>query len=202
MHAQPLLPALVPIAGSGARPISSLREASESNNPDDRDVLYATSTPEREATRATERHKPKISKHEEEPDSKDGEITRTHGYSSFTFPPNRHDPKSVPHRLGDRKPEDELRLDKPAFTQEHREHQHHRDKLTKGIGALVRMHRDRDREQARQSEREHRTERKLDPEADKVKAGNGDEIDVVLELEKDWEKSQKVRLLLVCEEHR
>ncbi|THH33806.1 hypothetical protein EUX98_g449 [Antrodiella citrinella] len=113
-----------------------------------------------------------------------------YGYSSFTFPPNiRRNSLSTPHRLGD-KDSDPNFLDKVA--KERDRGQQHKEKLSRGIDALVQMHRDRDREQARLSEREHCIERKFDPEADKVKAGNDDEIDVVLELEKDWEKSKKL----------
>jgi len=114
------------------------------------------------------------------------------GYSSFTFPPTtRRNSASAPH-LGDGG--HDIEPHNPTSTQpREREREHHRDKLSRGIDALVQMHRDRDREQARLSEREHFIERKLDPEADKVKAGKDDEIDVVSELEKDWEKSKKLQ---------
>ena len=153
-------------------------------------VLY-----DQEVAREREKHKQKSSKVGED---RDTHLTPRvqYGYSSYTFPPDqRRNSLATPHHLGERDSDPE---DKSAFTQDcDREYQHYRDKMSRGINALVQMHRDRDREQARQSEREHYMERRFDPEADKVKAGKDDEIDVVLELEKDWEKSQKVTFILL-----
>ncbi|KAH8106051.1 hypothetical protein BXZ70DRAFT_904117 [Cristinia sonorae] len=116
-----------------------------------------------------------------------------HSYSSFTVPPTRdRDLTATPHHLGDREPDQQV----PSLGTESGDHDHeyqrHKDTISRGICTLVQMHRDRDREQARQSEWEHTIQRNLDPQADKVKAGNNEELDLVLELEKDWEKSQKV----------
>ncbi|TCD70493.1 hypothetical protein EIP91_003254 [Steccherinum ochraceum] len=178
-------------------PLSHSKTGYEVVNSGVEDMLYAAlALQDEQILWEKERQRTKFGKSgEEQLDSKDRDrhlSTIQHGYSSFSFPPNRRrNSTAMPHRLGERDPDcDYEEQKKLAFAQVYLEHEreqkHYREKMARGIGALVQMHRDRDREQARLSEREHC----LHPGADKVKAGNDDEVDVVSELEKDWEKSQ------------
>lgn len=120
-------------------------------------------------------------------------------YSSFSFPPSTlRERKSSPHHLGDAElppPRANRERDTTIPSKDHQEHHHHRDKeraqRDKDLGALVQAHRNRDREQAKQSEREHREGRKLGKEEEYVLEASEDVHDVVHELERAWEKSLK-----------
>lgn len=184
-----LSPALLSHSATGYEIVSAATE----------DLLYTTlGLPEEQISWEKEKQRMKFAKSGEERvdlNDRDRPFSPVQDcYSSFTVPPHRRrNSTAMPHRLGDRVLDgDYEELKKPVFTQVYQEHEraqkHHREKMARGIGALVQMHRDRDREQARLSEQEHC----MDPGGDKVKAGNDDEIDVVSELEKDWEKSQTV----------
>lgn len=117
-----------------------------------------------------------------------------YSYSSFSFPPNTtRERKTSPHHLGD-----SLLTNKEhepmTNSKEHRDH-HHRERTQRDrkLGALVQAHRDRDREQAKQSEREHRHERELGREEKYDIEDPSDVQDEVHELDRDWETPFTVR---------
>ncbi|KAJ3474905.1 hypothetical protein NLI96_g12186 [Meripilus lineatus] len=121
------------------------------------------------------------------------------GYSSFSFPPTSSpESKTAPHVLGEREKSHSSSKETKPNSKERRElrekEHHHRGKE---LGALVQAHRDRDREQARQSEREHRDA--LEHAKEKAIAIDSEvnteaEVDVVHDLDQDWDRLRMKRI--------
>ncbi|CAL1702139.1 unnamed protein product [Somion occarium] len=115
--------------------------------------------------------------------------SRPVAYSSFSFPPTLSVKPSAPHRLGeqvDHVPEPREHLKQPLIKlhpsskeRRERERAHHKGK---DLGALVQAHRLHDREQARQSEREHRDDRERSEIEDNSKS---------VEIDDNWGKFYK-----------
>ncbi|KAI0786419.1 hypothetical protein C8Q75DRAFT_272446 [Abortiporus biennis] len=137
----------------------------------------------------------------QDPDSRQSSTNSRHSmgkgyaYSSFTFPPatTSGDGKAGAHHLGDHERTPSREEEVPPSPKEHREHHHHRDKersqRSKELGALVQAHRDRDREKARQSVKEHREDPEILRKEEYTIEHAAEIKDVVDEL---WDKSLKV----------
>ncbi|KAL4241550.1 hypothetical protein ABKN59_000143 [Abortiporus biennis] len=139
----------------------------------------------------------------QDPDSRQSSTNSRHSmgkgyaYSSFTFPPatTSGDGKAGAHHLGDHERTPSREEEVPPSPKEHREHHHHRDKersqRSKELGALVQAHRDRDREKARQSVKEHREDPEILRKEEYTIEHAAEIKDVVDEL---WDKSLKKRM--------
>lgn len=115
---------------------------------------------------------------------------QSHSFSSFSFPPGPSK-TNLPHILGENgdpapKVDERERNKKSSTSRERREREreHHRGK---DLGALVQAHRLHDREQAKQSEREHRGRGKHRAVAVSATDAKYDNLDQSISWEKYYE---------------